>query len=99
MQPDMPEGVTVKCEKRLMMFSADAQSWPYLLINWAGSVALSVLANAIYDSIKKRSKKDPETITINETKVRFERGEVTEFIQTQITSGKEAPAKRKPRQQ
>ena len=96
---DAPEGIEViDSGIRTAAFSAEVLTWSNFAITVVFGIPAGVVANFIYDSIKNRSKEPPETIAINQTCIRFERGKITEFIETKITETQERPKARKPDQ-
>ena len=83
---NLPPGISILRHKNdLIMFSDEGRSWPIYIVSVATSVALSVLANYIYDTIKQTAHKEPKAIMIEEEKVDFQRGEIESVLRRRIT--------------
>ena len=61
----------------------------FLVVGWIASIPASVLANAIYDAIKKGSSKTPKRISINKIMIDFERGKIKKYIEEHIDCGED----------
>ena len=84
-----PEGIEIiDSGIRTVAMSAEVLTWANFQITITFGVPASIAANFIYDAIKKRSKKTPDKITINQTTIRFEKGELIEFIEKKVTETK-----------
>ena len=82
----LPPGISMLRHKHdIIMLSDEQPNWPLYVVSAASSLAISVLANYLYDTIKHTAHKEPKAIMIEEEKVDFQRGEIESVLRRRIT--------------
>jgi hypothetical protein len=82
---ELGSGVTVVHRGTYFRKGADFPVIVTLAVAVAGSIAISVAANAVYDFLKSRVKKPVVSITIDRTRVEFEEGAIKQIVTERIT--------------
>jgi hypothetical protein len=82
---ELPEGVQIQDEGRQYSeYDATGFSLFVFTVTWAAGIPAGVIANRIYDAMKKRSKEPPTRILIEKRIVEFDRGAVTRVIEERV---------------
>ncbi len=85
LRADLPQSFVVE-DEGLQYFEFDTSGFSLFVfvLSVAAGIPASVVANAIYDAIKKRSKEPPTRIIIDKKQVKFDRGEITRIIHERL---------------
>ena len=93
LQAELPEGLTVKdTGQQYFEFDDTGFSLFMLTIGIVGGIPAGVVANAIYDAIKKRAKKPPTRIIIDKQHVEFDREKITRVVHERIEYHRGTPS-------
>lgn len=82
---DLGSGVTVTYEGTLAFKAADLPSVIEVVVDVASNTTAGVAAVLIWEWLKGRLKKPPQTITIETVRVEFHEGRITTLIRETIT--------------
>jgi len=85
LRAELPASIEID-DKGLKYYEFDATGFSLfvLVLAWAASIPANIIASAIYDAIKRRSKETPKRIIIDDTHVEFDREKITRIIQRRV---------------
>jgi hypothetical protein len=92
LRSELPDGVVVE-DAGLQYFEFDISGFSLFVftLGWAASIPANIIASAIYDAIKKRSKEPPTRILIDKRQVEFDRGKITRVIHERVEIHQKRP--------
>ena len=93
---ELGNGVAVVHQGTCLREAADFPVVVTLAVPVAGSTAIGVATNAIYDFLKTRVKKPAVSITVDRTQVDFEEGEIKRIVSERINNDRDTGGSRQP---